>query len=58
MVEPSLGSEILLLNLDHTDAAPGEHLKYPSSAFYGSNDKSVETVIFLSPARPWSLGVV
>lgn len=39
MAEPSLGSVILLLNLNHTDAAPGVYLKYPSSAFSGSNDR-------------------
>lgn len=40
--EPSPGSVVLLLNLNHTDAAPGVYLKYPSGAFYGSNDESVE----------------
>lgn len=39
MVEPSPWSVILLLNLNHTDAALGNYLKYPSKAFYGSDDK-------------------
>lgn len=46
MVEPSPWSVILFLNENHTDAALGEYCKYPSSAFYGSNDKSVEAVLF------------
>lgn len=41
-MEPFPGSVILLLNLNHTDAAQEAYLKYPSSALYGSNDKLVE----------------
>ena len=58
VVEPSPWSVILLLNLHHTDAAPGGPSLSTQAMHFMDQMTSGNRIVFQSPARPWSLGAV